>query len=336
MAQMAPIPPMPPLKILPEGRHSMMTDTEQDLYPSRQKQRPEWLERRDPVVHGQPGQEPPVDRDLIDQFVRDGFVVLEDVFSPEEVKALTREANALRERGGLIPESRITERGMEGADAVRSVFAPHRQSDVFERLAADERLSGLAQFILGDEVYIHQSRINYKPAFRGKDFYWHSDFETWHTEDGMPRMRAISMSVMLTDNHPHSGPTMFMPGSHMNYVTCVGETPDEHYRESLKKQEYGVPDGESLSRLAKLGGIEGPAPKAGSVVVFDCNTMHGSNSNITPYERINAFFVFNAWSNRLRDPFGKTKPRPEFVAHRQVKEPIRPLKALPPLPLGGR
>lgn len=313
----------------------MMTETQQDLYPSRLKQRPEWLERRDPVVHGRPGEEPPVGRELIEHFVRDGFVVLEDVFSAGEVKALVREAEALRQRGGLIPESRISERGMEGVDAVRSVFAPHRQSDVFERLAADERLAGLARFILGDDVYIHQSRINYKPAFRGKDFYWHSDFETWHTEDGMPRMRALSMSVMLTDNHPHSGPTMFMPGSHMNYVTCVGETPDNHYRESLRKQEYGVPDGDSLSRLAGQGGIVGPAPKAGSVVIFDCNTMHGSNSNITPYERINAFFVYNAWSNRLIDPFGQTEPRPEFVAHRQVGEPIRPLRAGAMLSGGG-
>ena len=302
-------------------------DTAEDLYPSRHKSQAEWLDRRDPVVHGLPGQEPPVDRSLIDAYVRDGFVVLDDVFTPEEVAVLAAEAEALRGRGGLIPESRISERGQEGADAVRSVFAPHRQSDVFERLSSDDRLAGLARFILGDEVYIHQSRINYKPAFRGKDFYWHSDFETWHTEDGMPRMRAVSMSVMLTDNHPQAGVTMFMPGSHMNYLTCVGETPDNHYRESLKKQEYGVPDGASLSRLAEAGGIVGPSPKAGSVVIFDCNTMHGSNSNITPYERVNAFFVFNAWSNRLVEPFGKTRPRPEFVAHRQVKQPIRPAPA---------
>lgn len=301
----------------------MMTETVMDLYPSRQEPRPEWLERRDPVVHGFPGEEPPIGAELIEAFARDGFIVLDDVFSAEEVEALVAEASALRERGGLAAESRISERGEEGVGAVRSVFAPHRQSDVFQRLSEDPRLAGLARFILGEDVYVHQSRINYKPAFRGKEFYWHSDFETWHTEDGMPRMRAVSMSVMLTDNHPQSGPTMFIPGSHMNYVTCVGETPDDHYRKSLKKQEYGVPDPDSLARAVKAGGIEAPAPRAGSVVLFDCNTLHGSNSNITPYERINAFFVFNAWSNRLVDPFGNTSPRPEFIAHRHVKAPIK-------------
>lgn len=312
----------------------MITDVERDLYPSRRKPVPEVLERRDPVVRGMPGAEPPVAQALIDAFVRDGFVVLDDVLSREEVAGLLQEAEALRVCSGLIPESRVSEPGGEGAQAVRSVFAPHRQSDVFARLSADERLSGLARFILGDEVYIHQSRINFKPAFCGKDFYWHSDFETWHTEDGMPRMRAVSMSVMLTDNHPQSGPTMFIPGSHMNYVACVGETPEAHYRQSLKRQDFGTPDMGSLTDLTAKGGIAAPAPKAGSVVIFDCNTMHGSSTNITPYERVNAFFVFNAWSNRLKAPFGPTHPRPEFVAHRQVSKPIRPARSALVLPQG--
>lgn len=62
------------------------------------------------------------------------------------------------------------------------------------------RLLDIAQFLLDDEVYIHQSRLNYKPGFRGKEFYWHSDFETWHVEDGMPRLRALSISITLTEN----------------------------------------------------------------------------------------------------------------------------------------
>lgn len=313
----------------------MNSELMKDAYPSRQSAAPDWLERCDPVLHRQPGDEPPIDPSLIEQFVRDGYVVLEDVFSAAEVKGFVEEAKALRQSERLIPETIISERGEVGAEAVRSVFAPHQQSKLFDRLAQDARLSEVARYILGDEVYIHQSRINYKPAFRGKDFYWHSDFETWHTEDGMPRMRALSMSVMLTDNHPQSGPTMFIPGSHKSFVTCVGETPDDHYRQSLKKQDYGIPDTDSLSKLAKQGGIAAPAPKAGSVVVFDCNTMHGSNSNITPFERINAFLVFNSWNNRLVDPFGKTRPRPEFVAHRKVQSPIKTKKALPPYPLGG-
>src|SRR5690606_26123953 len=121
-------------------------------------------------------------------------------------------------------------------DAIRSIFAIHRQSRIFRRLAHDKRLVDIARHILADEVYIHQSRLNHKPGFRGKEFYWHSDFETWHVEDGMPDMRAISVSILLSENREVNGPLMLMPGSHKQYVTCVGETPENHFKTSLRKQ----------------------------------------------------------------------------------------------------
>ncbi len=91
-------------------------------------------------------------------------------------------------------------------------------------------------------MYIHQSRINYKSGFRGREFYWHSDFETWHVEDGLPAMRTLSCSVSLTPNTEHNGPLMVIPGSHRKYVACIGETPENHNLKSLRMQEYGVPD----------------------------------------------------------------------------------------------
>src|SRR3546814_19116218 len=115
----------------------------------------------------------------------------------------------------------------------------------------------------------------------------------------MPRMRAISVSVQRADNHAVNGPLMLMPGSHQTYVSCVGETPQDHYRQSLRKQEYGVPDRDSLTRLAETCGIVGPTGPAGSIVLFSCDPMHGSNGNITPFARANPFTVYNSVSPRL-------------------------------------
>ena len=200
---------------------------------------------------------------------------------------------------------------------MRSIFNVHRLNDIFANLVRDPRVLNVAREILGSEVYIHQSRINYKPGFTGKEFYWHSDFETWHSEDGMPAMRALSCSILLTDNSECNGPLMLIPGSHHHYVSCMGETPDENYKKSLKKQEVGVPDPILLRYLADMGGITSCAGKAGSVVFFDCNTMHGSNGNITPYPRSNVFFVYNSIANQLDEPKGGLAPRPEFVAARE-------------------
>ncbi len=285
-----------------------------DIYPSRHAATPEMRPRLDPVVHREWNEDAPVSREQAAAFDRDGYLVLENIFSDEEIAYLQRAAGKLlADPAALDDETIIAE---PESKEIRSIFEIHRQSDVMARLAADARLADVARFLLGDEVYIHQSRLNYKPGFKGKEFYWHSDFETWHVEDGMPRMRALSMSVLLAENTPNNGPLMLIPGSHHSYLTCVGETPDDHYLHSLKKQEYGVPDEDSLAELAYNSGIVAPTGDPGTVILFDCNMMHGSNGNITPFPRANAFLVYNAVSNRLAAPFGAPSPRPYFLAHR--------------------
>jgi ectoine hydroxylase len=248
-------------------------------------------------------------------------VVLRDVFTADEVALLAAEAqDLLRGSRDIEADTIIRE---PGSHEIRSIFRIHRQSALMGRLAADVRLAGVARFVLGEDVYVHQARLNYKRGFSGKEFYWHSDFETWHVEDGMPRMRALSMSILLAENTPHNGPLLLIPKSHRTYVSCVGETPDDHYRASLRRQEYGVPDQDSLAALVRENGIDAVTGKPGTVVIFDCNTIHGSNGNITPLPRANVFLVYNAVSNRLVAPFGGPAPRPEFLAARTV-EPISP------------
>ena len=290
-----------------------------DFYPSRITSEAQMLPRLDPVVHGDWSDNAPLTRRQAEQFDRDGFLVLKDVFAPAEVAYLQKQSRELLSGPeGLTPETVITE---PGSREIRSIFEIHAQSPVVGRLAADARLAGVAQFLLNDKVYIHQSRLNYKPGFEGKDFWWHSDFETWHIEDGMPRMRALSMSVMLTDNLVCNGPLLLVNGSHKHYVACVGETPREHYKASLKKQEYGVPDHDSIRKLSERG-IRAALARAGSVVIFDCNILHGSGSNISPYPRSNVFFVYNAMSNRCAEPFSGQPPRPQHIANRAHIEPV--------------
>jgi ectoine hydroxylase len=299
----------------------MTTTTTHDRYPTRVSDEPRILDRVDPVVAAS-AREPgagPLSRAQVDAFERDGFLFLEDVFSTEETQRFLAELHRLSADEELKRQERvITERG---TDEVRSIFAIHEVSALFAEMARDARLADVTRQLHGEDVYLHQTRVNFKPGFRGKEFSWHSDFETWHSEDGMPTPRAISASIALTDNTEHNGPLMVMPGSHTRFVACVGETPADNYRSSLQKQEIGTPDEDSLSQLAAEFGIVAPKGLAGSVVFFDSNIMHGSNGNITPFARSNAFFVYNAVSNALQGPFAADAPRPAHIAHREV-EPL--------------
>lgn len=291
----------------------------QDIYPSRNSRRADVLPRVDPVVYSRWDASAPLTRAQTEQFEAQGYIVLENIFSPEEVKQLQADTQRMLDRpDDLDPYTIVLEPGSD--NDVRSIFRIHDQSRALARFVADERLAGIARFLLGDDVYIHQSRLNYKPGLRGKEFYWHSDFETWHVEDGMPRMRALSMSILLALNTQLNGPVMLMPGSHKKFVTCVGETPEDHFLTSLKKQEIGVPDDAHLHALAREHGIVAPTGEPGSILIFDCNIMHGSNSNITPLPRSNAFIVYNSMQNQLVQPFGNQPPRPNHLATRQVQQ----------------
>jgi len=292
----------------------------QDDYPTRLPAE-QWLERQDPTVWGKWSPEAPLTRAETLSFEKNGYLVLKGVFSAAEIEALQAESTRMRSgETKLAPENVITE---PNSSEVRTVFRLDEQNALFDRLARDKRVAGRVSYLLGDDVYLHQSRLNYKPGFTGKEFYWHSDFETWHAEDGMPRMRAISASVLLTDNDALNGPLMLMPGSHQTFVSCAGETPEDNHKSSLKKQEIGVPSQDSLSKLAEKFGVDYAAGRAGTVILFDCNTIHGSNGNITPFPRSNAFFVYNAWSNRVVAPFAAKTPRPAFLSSRDPQAPIQ-------------
>jgi ectoine hydroxylase len=300
-----------------------MNQTAQDPYRSRDGQPEKIVPRADPVVHARSATGSAIDEQRVHKFERDGFFVLDCLFSEEEVACFQREAERLRNDPELTQrEETIVE---PGSNAIRSIFDLPRFSPVFQKLMHDARLVRWARHLLDDDVYVHQSRLNYKPGFAGKPFQWHSDFETWHIEDGMPRMRALSVSIALTDNRASNGPVMVIPGSHKHYVACGGHTPDNNYTQSLRRQEYGVPSERALTQLCEGRDIDIITGRAGSVLLFDCNAMHGSAGNMTPFPRNNLFFVYNAMSNRLAEPFSGQPPRPEHIAHRSNLRAVEPI-----------
>lgn len=286
-----------------------------DKYPSRIADKPIIMEREDPVLYSEWTEHSPLTKEQSDFYEQNGFLVLDQFFSAAEIAEWRSELKKLgdiyrkeeAEHVILEPESR----------EVRSIFAIHKNNERFKKLAEHPRLVEIANYLLGSDTYVHQSRINFKPGFTGKEFYWHSDFETWHVEDGMPAMRAFSCSIALEDNYHHNGPLMVIPGSHKKFISCIGKTPDNHFKQSLRRQEYGVPDQESLEMLRKEGGIHTALGSAGSIILFDCNTMHGSNSNITPDPRSNVFLVYNSTENKLQEPYSGQKPRPLYIATRE-------------------
>lgn len=290
-----------------------------DLYPSRTATEVT-IPRKDPVVWSPQDAPGPITRSDLQSYDDNGFLAVEELITPEEVGVYRSELDRLV----ADPLIRADERAIvePKSEKVRSVFEIHKISEIFAYLVRDERLLGRARQILGSDVYVHQSRINVKPGFGASGFYWHSDFETWHAEDGLPRMRAVSVSIALTENYDTNGGLMIMPGSHRTYVGCNGVTPKDNYKRSLQMQDAGIPSDEVLTEFADRHGIKLFTGKAGSATWFDCNAMHGSGDNITPYPRSNVFIVFNSVDNAAEEPFAAPVRRPEFIGARDFT-PVR-------------
>nr|AMY57980.1 ectoine dioxygenase subunit D [Streptomyces sp. WS014] len=297
----------------------MTTEVRADLYPSRGAAEMT-TPRQDPVIWSAPGAPGPVAAKDLQGYEHDGFLTVDQLISPDEVAVY----RAALDRLISDPAVRADERSIVEPQSqnVRSVFEVHRISEVFAPLVRDERVVGRARQILGSDVYVHQSRINVKPGFGASGFYWHSDFETWHAEDGLPNMRTVSVSIALTEPFDTNGGLMIMPGSHKTFLGCAGETPKDNYKKSLQMQDAGTPSDEALTKMADRHGIRLFTGKAGSATWFDCNAMHGSGDNITPYARSNVFIVFNPVENAAQEPFAAPIRRPEFIGARDFT-PVR-------------
>lgn len=293
-----------------------------DDYPTR-GDKEKMVNRCDPVVFngGQDTGRHSLDEKALKSYEEDGFILLPSFFSKEEVQDFLDGLEKLAHSESLkTREEFISE---PGTGELRSIFSPHRFSPIFDRLSRDSRILDKVRQILGGDAYIHHSRINIKRGLHGKSFPWHSDFETWHAEDGFPRMRCLSAWVMLTENNPVNGPLYLIRGSHKIFVSCAGRTPHNHFQASLKKQEYGSPSIMAIKQLVSAGEIVGVYGQPGTLVLHEGNIMHGSPDNISPWARTNVFFVYNSVHNvPAPKPFAAEDFRPPFLSNRD-HSPLR-------------
>lgn len=283
------------------------------------------------------------------------------VFGAEEVMALRKAIVDLRDHYEALPYEEvdgqnglklITEKAVGGGigrkTTLKSIWEIHKTANdsphlrnaapLLAALARDARLVNAARQILGEEVYIHQSRINFQQGYGesnplgGTGFLWHQDFEQWHSDDGMPRMRALSMAVLLDRNVEANAALLVMPGTHRYFIQAEAYSEADITAEqaALRLRTGPILGDHILPGLANKFGIRYCTGDPGDVVVFDCATLHGSHTNISPWPRQNAYFVYNAVSNTLcsRGYDLHAPKRPEHIASRSSKYMGQPLPAL--------
>ncbi|MDP3175428.1 MAG: phytanoyl-CoA dioxygenase family protein [Phenylobacterium sp.] len=242
----------------------------------------------------------------ISDFHSRGFLFLPEVFTAEEISVLKREAES-------IYASDRKEVWREKSGAPRTAFAAHTYNEAYRLLGAHPRLIKPVEQIFGEQLYMHQFKVNAKSAFDGEVWQWHQDYGTWLRDDGMPQPRAMNIAVFIDEVMSINGPLMFVPGSHLHGSLKAGH--------DLSTTSYPLwtLDKETVTRLVDEGGIVTPIGKPGGVLLFHGNLVHGSAGNITPYPRTIVYLTLNTVSNYIRTP-----TREEWIAHRDFA-PIIPV-----------
>jgi ectoine hydroxylase len=247
------------------------------------------------------------------QFDRDGYLFFPGLFSPGETRMLTEAVPELYSRR---EDYNVREKG---SDAVRTNFAAHMYSEPFARLARHPRMVEPVVDLFGEDVYMHQFKINGKMAFEGDVWQWHQDYGTWLNDDMMPTERAMNVAIFLDDVNEYNGPLMFIPGSHKKGVVKA-----KHDVTTTSYPLWTVSH-ELIAALVergggKHGGIVSPKGPAGSMILFHSCLVHASNSNLSPWNRVSVYLSLCAVSNHIR-----RFKRPEYIAHRD----FTPIRCLP-------
>ncbi|MFQ5955871.1 MAG: phytanoyl-CoA dioxygenase family protein [Kiloniellales bacterium] len=245
--------------------------------------------------------------DQLARFADEGYVFVPELFSQDEVKVLMDEVP------GIYAQRRDEVVREKDGETVRSAFAVQTYSEAFYRLSRHPRLIEPAMQLLDGPVYMHQFKINAKAAFNGDVWQWHQDYGTWSRDDLMPEPRAMNLALFLEEVNQFNGPLLFIPRSHKRDVIEAG------YDTTTTSYGLWTIDDETITRLVAEGGIVAPTGPAGSGLFFHCNLVHGSPSNMTPWNRTIVYISACQVENHIR-----RFKRPGWIAHRDFT-PIEPL-----------
>jgi len=242
-------------------------------------------------------------------FYRDnGFLVLEDALSPEEVAELNRETLAIcRGERGAIRGAMEPTPGETDEEALRRILCvhfPHKVSALMRNVAAHPAVTGTLTQVIGPNVKCMQSMLFIKAS--GKPG------QAWHQDEFFIPTRDRSLTgawIALDDARVENGCLWVIPGSQKPGILWPArEHGDSRFDCTL----------ESIFPYEKEGGTPVEV-KAGSIVFFNGYLLHRSlpNTALRGYRRalVNHYMSAESLLPWLRPKEGETMAT---VDHRDI------------------
>lgn len=245
----------------------------------------------------------------IEQFRENGFLLIEDLFSPSEIDQITQEALTLQTEDSpdVVWE--------EDKKHVRALLGSHLKSDLYQKLIAQPRLVSPMKQLLASDCYVYQFKINTKMGFSGQIWPWHQDFIFWSELDGMEKPEAVNIAIFLDDCTEFNGSLWLIPGSHQHgsIIPSKNEKKGTDWQSDVSKDLTFQLTNADTEKLIDQHGLVAPKGKAGSALIFHPNLAHASPPNISPYKRRLMIITYNSVDNVPQPASGIG--RPSFLVH---------------------
>jgi ectoine hydroxylase-related dioxygenase (phytanoyl-CoA dioxygenase family) len=230
----------------------------------------------------------------IDQFHRDGFVLVEKLFDDEELDLLRRIARADQQLAQKAAGRRDGQGGI-----VKLTVENDVGDDIYGAIVRSRRIVDSMEKLLGGEVYHYHHKMILKEPKVGGAWEWHQDYGYWY-HNGCLSPDLASCMIAVDRATKANGCLQVLKGSHHLGRIDHGKIGDQTGAD-LERVEV------ALKRLELVYCELEP----GSAIFFHSNTLHRSDQNTSDGPRWALICCYNAASN---DPYKESRhPRYSYL-----------------------
>ncbi len=228
----------------------------------------------------------------IEQFRRDGFVIVKDLLPGDALAALNRAARTqLAGRTGPIefeadlrypgaPSSRTA----AGGQTVRRLLDAYARDPQFAEWGTSSAVRRWLESYFGEPVLLsraHHNCLMTKHPRYGSLTGWHRDIRYW----SFAREDLVSVWLALGEERVDNGALWFVPGSHRLALTS----------DRFDEAKFFSADLADNADLLRRG--ESPPLAAGDAVFFHSNTLHSAGPNLTEAVKFSLVYTYHGTSN---------------------------------------
>lgn len=212
------------------------------------------------------------------QFQDDGYCIVPGLLDASEIAAVAEHywvaAQTPDVEAQVAGDDTVWDNDSQARQVLRKAPKPFDNAPRFREIFSSTKVLDRVEDVIGPRIYLHSSKLVFKPANAGRRKPMHQDLAYW---DGMSA-RQVTLWCAIDRATPENGGLELLVGSHKRGLVRHEDLDDFQVRED----ELDLSD------------VRRPVMEAGDMLFLDVLTLHASSQNVSDVDRLAA--VVNYYS----------------------------------------